>query len=133
MRLEDRANQGYAALIAAQNKLVELASKSKVVTFVYPDGLPAGTNVRLAIDREKAQAMGVPFQAISDALSASMGSAYVNDFPNKGRMQQVIVQADATARMQLGDVLKLNVRNANGEMVPLAQVVRPCGRRVHFR
>lgn len=73
------------------------------------------------------------FQAISDALSASMGSAYVNDFPNKGRMQQVIVQADATARMQLGDVLKLNVRNANGEMVPLAQVVRPCGRRVHFR
>ena len=125
MRLEDRANQGYAALIAAQNKLVELASKSKVVTFVYPDGLPAGTNVRLAIDREKAQAMGVPFQAISDALSASMGSAYVNDFPNKGRMQQVIVQADATARMQLGDVLKLNVRNANGEMVPLAQVVRP--------
>ncbi|WP_413062467.1 multidrug efflux RND transporter permease subunit (plasmid) [Sphingomonas carotinifaciens] len=125
MRLEDRANQGYAALIAAQNKLVELASRSKVVTFVYPDGLPAGTNVRLAIDREKAQAMGVPFQAISDALSASMGSAYVNDFPNKGRMQQVIVQADATARMQLGDVLKLNVRNANGEMVPLAQVVRP--------
>lgn len=125
MRLEDRANQGYAALIAAQNKLVELASKSKVVTFVYPDGLPAGTNVRLAIDREKAQAMGVPFQAISDALSASMGSAYVNDFPNQGRMQQVIVQADATARMQLGDVLKLNVRNANGEMVPLSEVVRP--------
>ena len=125
MRLEDRAGRGYAALIAAQNKLVELASKSKVVTFVYPDGLPAGTNVRLAIDREKAQALGVPFQAISDALSVSMGSAYVNDFPNKGRMQQVIVQADAPARMQIGDVLKLNVRNANGEMVPLAEVVRP--------
>ncbi|QAY78905.1 multidrug efflux RND transporter permease subunit [Sphingosinicella sp. BN140058] len=125
MRLEDRAGLGYEALIAAQDKLVALASKSQVVTFVYPDGLPAGTNVRLSIDREKAQAMGVPFTAISDALSASMGSAYVNDFPNGGAMQQVIVQANATARMQLGDILKLNVRNANGNMVPLAEVVQP--------
>lgn len=125
LRLEDRAGQGYAALLAAQDKLLALASKSKLVTFVYPDGLPDGTQVHLAIDREKAQALGVPFQAISEVLSASMGSAYVNDFPNRGRMQQVIVQADAGARMQLGDILKLNVRNAAGEMVPLAELVHP--------
>ena len=125
MRLEDRAGQGYDALMAAQEKLLALAAKSKVVTFVYPEGLPAGTNVKLEIDREKAQALGVSFTSISDALSAAMGSAYVNDFPNKGRMQQVIVQAEASSRMQIGDLLRLNLRNADGGMVPLAEVVHP--------
>ena len=125
LRLQDRANQGYAALKAAEAKLLELAAQSSVVTGVYPDGLPAGTSIRLEIDRQKAQALGVAFTSISDTLSAAMGSLYVNDFPNAGRMQQVIIQADAPARMQIDDVLKLYVRNATGGMVALAEVVKP--------
>ncbi|VWB37434.1 multidrug efflux RND transporter permease subunit [Burkholderia lata] len=125
MRLQDRANQGYAALKAAEAKLLELAAQSKVVTGVYPDSLPAGTSVKLDIDREKAEALGVSFTTISDTLSAAMGSTYVNDFPNAGRMQQVIIQADAPARMQIENVMKLYVRNATGGMVPLSEVVRP--------
>jgi len=125
LRLQDRANQGYEALLAAQFKLVALAAQSNKLKGVYPDGLPAGTNVRLDIDRRKARALGVSFSAISDTISAAMGSSYVNDFPNQGRLQQVIVQADAPYRMQLDDVLKLNVRNTQGGMVPLAEVVTP--------
>jgi multidrug efflux pump len=53
-----------------------------------------------------------------------MGSAYVGDFPNAGRMQQVIVQADATYRMNLPDMMRLNLRNNAGSMVPLSEVVR---------
>jgi multidrug efflux pump len=37
-----------------------------------------------------------------------MGSMYVNDFPNQGRMQQVIVQVDANSRMKVTDILNLN-------------------------
>jgi len=125
MRLQDRANQGDAALKAAEVKLLELAAQSRIVTGVYPDGLPPGTSVRLDIDRQKAEALGVSFASISDALSAAIGSTYVNDFPNAGRMQQVIIQADAPARMQVDNVLKLYVRNASGGMVPLSEVVRP--------
>ncbi|WP_315707966.1 efflux RND transporter permease subunit [Brenneria uluponensis] len=125
LRLQDRANQGNAALLAAQSQLIQLAEQSKKVTGVYPDGLPAGTSIRLDIDRTKAQALGVSFTDISEILSAAIGSLYVNDFPNAGRMQQVIIQADAPARMQLDDVLKLYVRNAAGGMVPLREVVTP--------
>ncbi len=125
LRLQDRANQGYSALKAAEAKLLELAAQSTVVTGVYPDGLPAGTSIRLDIDRQKAEALGVAFTSISDTLSAAMGSLYVNDFPNSGRMQQVIIQADAPARMQIDNVLKLYVRNAQGGMVPLSEVVKP--------
>lgn len=123
LRLQDRANQGTAALKAAEARLLELAAQSPVLSYVYPDGLPDGSSIRLDIDRQKAQALGVSFADISDTLSTAMGSAYVNDFPNAGRMQQVIMQADAPARMQIDDVLKLYVRNANGGMVSLSEVV----------
>jgi multidrug efflux pump len=125
MRLQDRANQGVAALKAAETKLIELAAQSKVVAGVYPDSLPPGTSIRLEIDRQKAEALGVSFASVSETLSTAMGSTYVNDFPNAGRMQQVIIQADAPARMQIDNVLKLYVRNVSGGMVPLSEVVRP--------
>ncbi|MDN5515633.1 MAG: efflux RND transporter permease subunit, partial [Pseudomonas sp.] len=123
--LQDRANRGEAALLAAQARLLELAAQSEVVSDVYPDGLPPGVSIRLEIDRQKAEAMGLSFAAVSSTLSAAMGSLYVNDFPNAGRMQQVILQADAPARMQLDDVLGLRVRNASGGMVALREVVTP--------
>jgi len=44
----------------------------------------------------------------------------VNDFPNAGRMQRVVVQADQDQRMQTADLLNLNVRNVHGGMVPLS-------------
>ena len=40
-------------------------------------------------------------------------------------MQQVIVQADAPARMHVEDVLRLEARNIDGGMVPLSEVVKP--------
>ncbi len=123
LRLQDRANRGNAALAAAQNRLLELAAQSKLVTGVTTEGLPDGPNLKLVVDRQKAEALGVPFALISDTLAAAIGSSYVNDFPNAGRMQQVIVQADAPNRMQIDDVLKLYVRNHAGGMVSLAEVV----------
>ncbi len=125
MRLIDRSNQGYEALQAAQAKLLELANNSKIVTGVYADSLPAGTGITLHIDRQKAEALGVSFAAISDMLSTAMGSSYINDFPNRGRMQQVIIQADSKSRMQIEDILKLRVRNVSGGMVALSEVVTP--------
>ena len=125
MRLVDRSNQGYAALQKAQEQLLALAAKSSVVTGVYADSLPPGTGVSLRIDRQKAEAMGVSFASVSDMLTTAMGSNYVNDFPNAGRMQQVIIQADARSRMQVEDVLSLRVRNARGGMVSLSEFVTP--------
>ncbi|AYG68540.1 MULTISPECIES: multidrug efflux RND transporter permease subunit [unclassified Rhizobium] len=125
LRLEDRANSGPSALKAAENQLIALAATSKLVTDVTSEGLPDGQSIALQIDRQKAQALGVPFSAISDTISTAIGSNYVNDFPNRGNLQQVIVQADASARMRVEDVLRLEVRNIDGGMVPLSEVVSP--------
>lgn len=123
--LQDRANRGEAVLMSAQERLLKLAGKSKIVSNVYADSLPPGENIQLTIDRQKSEALGVSFNALSSTLSTAMGSLYVNDFPNAGRMQQVIVQADAPARMQLDDVLALRVPNASNGLVPLRELVKP--------
>ncbi|AOH83231.1 acriflavine resistance protein B [Sphingomonas panacis] len=125
LRLEDRAGKGRPALFAARDRLITLAQSSKALTGVYPDGLPAGVNVRLDIDRAKARALGVSFAALGEMIGTALGSSYVNDFANNGRLQQVIVQADAAFRMNLDDLLALRVRNAAGGSVPLTELVTP--------
>jgi len=125
LRLQDRANQGAAALAAAAAKLTELALQSKLLTDVRVDGLPSGPSVTLNIDRQKAAALGVGYTTISDTLSGAVGSTYVNDFPRDGRLQQVIVQAEPASRMQVEDILKLHLRSDTGKMVRLSEIVTP--------
>ncbi len=119
-RLQDRGGNGHEALVAARNQLLGLAAQSKVLTQVRPDGLEDAPQLQLDIDRQKAQALGVGFDAINSVLSTSLGSSYINDFPNRGRLQRVIVQADAPARMQPEDLLRLNALNNQGKPVPLS-------------
>ena len=123
-RLQDRAGLGHAALVAARNQLLGLAAKSKVLTQVRADGLEDAPQLQVEIDRDKAAALGVGFDAINSTLSTALGSAYVNDFPNAGRLQRVVVQADAPARMQPEDLLALNASNAQGQPVPLSAFAR---------
>ncbi|WP_308909089.1 efflux RND transporter permease subunit [Pseudokordiimonas caeni] len=119
-RLQDRGGLGQAALSAAAGQLMQLASQSEILTGMRIEGLPDAAQVMLVIDREKANALGVTFADINATITTNMGSSYINDYPNAGRMQRVIVQAEATKRMQVEDILRLNVRNASGDMVPLS-------------
>jgi len=119
-RLQDRGGNGHAALLAARNQLLGLAAQSKVLAGVRPDGLEDAPQLQIEIDRDRANALGVSFDAINQVLSTSLGSSYVNDFPNAGRLQRVVVQADAPNRMQPDDLLELNVANRQGRLVPLS-------------
>ncbi|HEY4079862.1 MAG TPA: efflux RND transporter permease subunit [Burkholderiaceae bacterium] len=120
LRLQDRAGLGHEALLNARNQLMGMAMQSKIITGMRPDGLEDAPQLQIDIDRDKANALGVSFDAIATVLGTQLGSAYVNDFPNAGRMQRVIVQADAKARMEPTDVLALNVSNAKGVPVPMS-------------
>ncbi|PQA76513.1 efflux RND transporter permease subunit [Rhodoferax sp. TS-BS-61-7] len=119
-RLQDRAGNGHDALVNARNQLLGMASKSKVLTQVRPDGLEDAPQLQIDIDRDKASALGVSFDSINSTISTALGSSYINDFPNAGRLQRVVVQADATARMQPDDLLKFNAMNNQGKAVPLS-------------
>jgi multidrug efflux pump len=119
-RLQDRAQKGLVALNAAADRLVKEANASPVLQKVYIEGLPPAPQVDLVIDREKAGAFGVTFEDINNTISTNLGSNYINDFPNRGRMQRVIVQADRISRMNANDILNYNVKNRTGQLVPLS-------------
>ncbi len=119
-RLQDRAGNGREALTAARNQMLGAASQSKLLAGVRPDGLEDAPQLQLDIDRDKASALGVPFEAINAAISTSLGSSYVNDFQSAGRLQRVVVQADAADRMQPEDLLRLSAMNVRGQPVPLS-------------
>lgn len=123
-RLQDRDGMGHRALMAARDQLLEQAGKSKVLSNVREASLAESPQVQLEIDRRQANALGVTFADIGSVLDVAVGSSYVNDFPNQGRMQRVVVQAEGDQRSQVQDLLNMHVRNSSGKMVPLAAFVQ---------
>ncbi len=120
LRLQDRAGLGHDALLAARNQLLGMMSKSAVIKSARPEGMEDSPQLRLEIDRDKANALGLTLTDINATLSGTFGSVYVNDFPNLGRQQRVIVQAAPEKRLMPEDLDKVFVRNNQGVMVPFS-------------
>ncbi len=123
--LQDRNNQGHAALVAKRNELLgKMRGNASMFNpqSTRASGLEDAPQLKIDINREAAAAQGISFSSIRSVLATALGSSYVNDFPNQGRLQRVIVQADAPARMQPDDILALTVPNGDGVEVPLSTV-----------
>ncbi len=124
MYLQDRAGAGHDALIAARNQLLGLAAKDPVLAAVRPNGQEDTPQFSVEIDTVHAGALGLSMADVNATLSAAWGSAYVNDFVDKGRVKKVYMQADAPYRMVPEDLDKWYVRNAQGDMVPFSMFAR---------
>lgn len=124
LRLQDRTGQGHDALLAARNQLLGMLSKSTIIKSARPEGMEDSPQLKLEIDRDKANALGVSLTEINSTLAATFGSTYVNDFPNLGRQQRVIVQAEPNKRLIPEDLDRLFARSAQGNMVPFSAFTR---------
>jgi HAE1 family hydrophobic/amphiphilic exporter-1/multidrug efflux pump len=76
------------------------------------------------VDEVRAMTLGVPLPEIYEALQATIGAAYVNDFNRSGRTYRVLMQAEPSERMDPSDVGRIHVRSADGRMIPLSSLVR---------
>jgi multidrug efflux pump len=118
--LEDQGSLGHEKLMAARNQLLGMAAQNPLVSGVRPQGMEDTAQLKIDIDRDQAAAMGVALADINTTLQADFGSAYVNNFVDGNRVQQVIVMLDSPFRMLPDDVKKVFVRNSRGAMVPLS-------------
>ncbi len=118
--LEDVGNLGHDKLIEVRNQFLAKAAQSPILQRVRPNGLEDNAQFYLDLDYEKAKAFGIDIDDINNTLSIAWGSAYVNDFIDRGRSKKVYMQADAQYRMTPEDLNLWYVRNANGEMVPIS-------------
>ena len=120
LQLQDRAGLGHEKLMQARNQLLGMAAQDPRLAAVRPNGQDDTPEYQLDIDHANAGALGLSQADINNTLAIAWGSAYVNDFIDKGRVKKVFLQGDAPSRMQPEDLGKWYVRNRAGEMVPFS-------------
>ncbi len=121
-------DQGGAAdisnLASATQALVGAAYQSPRLTALFSPFTANDPQLAVDIDREEARSLGLPINEVTSALQIYLGSAYVNDFDFNNRAYRVYVQADRAYRSDPKDLGQYYARTINGDMVPLASVVR---------
>ncbi len=122
-QLQDFAGRSPQDLAAALRALVFNANQDPALAGVFSTYAANVPQLFLDIDRDKAEALGVPVAEIFSVLQASLGSSYVNDFNLFGKVYRVIIQAEARYRNTVEDIGRLHVRNAAGDMIPLRALV----------
>ncbi len=118
-QLQDLQGRDPAELGSAMLGLVVAANQDPRLQQVFSTFSAATPSLFLDVDRDKAQALGIPISNIFSALQASLGGFYVNDFNLFGRTWQVNIQAEAQDRDDIDDIWRIRVRNTRGDMVPL--------------
>ncbi|WP_323887371.1 efflux RND transporter permease subunit [Aeromonas veronii] len=118
--LQDRGGIGHEKLMAARNQLLGMAAQDPTLVRVRPNGMEDTPQLDIKIDYEKALAQGLSIAEINNTLASAWGSAYVNDFIDRGRIKKVYMQADAPFRMNPEDLKLWYVRNSAGQMVPFS-------------
>jgi multidrug efflux pump len=124
LQIEDRDNLGYEELYRATQAVMAKAAHTPELAGVFSDYQVNVPQIQADVNRVKAKEHGVPLSNVFEALQVYLGSMYVNDFNRFGRTYQVIAQADAEFRAKPEDILRLQTRNENGEMLPLGSIVR---------
>jgi multidrug efflux pump len=121
-RLQDRGGLGREKLLEARNIALGMASQNPNLVGVRPEGQEAGPQVLLDVNRIKARALGIDLGDLNETLQATLGTAYINDFVREGRILRVQMQAESDTRRTPEDLLRLPVKNARGDMIPLAEI-----------
>jgi len=120
--LEALQGQPPADLAAAMRGLLVAANGQPALAGVFGTFAADTPQLYLNIDRDKVQVLGIRISDIFNALQATLGGFYINDFNLFGRTWQVTVQAETPSRRSVDDIYRIYVRNAAGGMVPIREI-----------
>jgi multidrug efflux pump len=121
--LQDLRGGDPKVLAQALRGLTVAANQDPRLTRVFSTFSATNPSIYLDIDRNKVQVLGVQLSDVFQALQASLGGFYVNDLNLFGRRWQVNIQAEGVDRGSIEDIYRINVRNAEGKMIPLRSLL----------
>jgi multidrug efflux pump len=124
LQVEDRTDLGYDPLDQVMKAIQMKAAKTPELAGVFSGYKVSVPQLFADLDRTKAMQLGVDVQDVFDSMQIYLGSQYVDDFNKFGRTYQVIAQADAPFRSKPADILQLQTRNADGQMVPFGAIMQ---------
>jgi len=117
--LEDLRGGDPKELAQVLRGVVVAANQEPQLRGVFSTFSATNPSIYLDIDRDKVQILGVQLKDVFQALQASLGGYFINNVNLFGRSWQVQVQAEAADRSGIDDIYRINVRNAEGKMIPL--------------
>jgi HAE1 family hydrophobic/amphiphilic exporter-1 len=112
----------FQKLSEATDAVVKTASADPSLQHVLTSFQSGAPQVKVVVDRDRAETLRVSVGDVFDALSSYLGSTYVNEFYKYGQVFQVYIQADSKYRLQPDDLLNLYVRSQDNQMVPIGAV-----------
>ena len=121
--LQDLGRNTLQDLDAVAHKIVGASRQRQDLRGLFTSFTANDPQQLVQIDREKAKAIGVPIDQVTQALGVYMGSEYVNDFDFNNRSYRVYVQADQPFRMNARDLRQYYVRSNTNGLVPLGNIV----------
>ncbi len=125
MQVEQRDGSfDYNKLLNTTRAIVEAANDQSALQHAITSFRTDVPQLRLRIDRTKAETLQVSVGDVFSTLSSYLGSTYVNQFNKFGLALQVYVQADSPYRVRPADMLKLQVRSQGGKMIPLGALAQ---------
>ncbi len=104
---------------AVARGLIQAANEDPALAGVFTTYGASTPLIRLDIDRERAETLGISISDIFTALQSTLGGYRVNDFNKFGRTWQVVLQAETAQRMQPDDIFEVHVRAKTGALVPI--------------
>jgi HAE1 family hydrophobic/amphiphilic exporter-1/multidrug efflux pump len=124
MHLQSHGEGGAKRLAEVAQQFIGRASQEPGIAQAQMFWRPNVPQLFVDVDREKAKALGVPIDEVFNALAATLGTYYVNDFNKYGRTWQVLMSSEARYRKRPDDVGNIYVRSDKGEMVPVRALAR---------
>lgn len=121
-QIESLAGASPEEIAAVARGVMIAANQNPNLENVFTTYSASTPQIKVDVDRERAQTLGVSVNDIYDALQTALGGSYINDFNLYGRTWQVKAQADAADRMTADDIFRVRLRNASGDLVPLRSV-----------
>jgi multidrug efflux pump len=104
----------------ARDKLLAMARQDSKLAQIREVELPNQPTLRVDIDQQKLQVLGISQADVNATLSTAWGGTYVNDFNDRGRVKRVYVEGDAPYRAAPEDLANWYVRSSGGQMAPFS-------------
>lgn len=123
LQINDQSGLGLQALQEATDAVVAAANHQPALAKVFTNFTTSAPQVYVDVNREMAKTMDIDLSDLFSTLNINVGSEYINLFNEFGRVWQVNVQAEGANRNELSDLALLQVRNKQGQMVPIGSLI----------
>ena len=121
MRILDKSGSGdLIKLDGVTQEFLEELRKRPEIKEVFTGFNPNFPQYLVRIDQDVAAKKGITVDAALSNLQSLIGSFYATNFIRFNQMYKVMIQADPKYRALPDDIMKLRIKNKNGEMVPYA-------------